>query len=317
MKRLVNRPPKLTLIDDTISNQVAPPSEQSQAAMDDRHVQDMSHTILADRGIVSVTGDDPKSFLQGLITNDVSRVTPGKAAYAALLSPQGKILVDFLATEVETANGRGLYLDCPLSLSAELVKRLTIYRLRARIDIADMSTRLRAGAAWGTGSESWRPPGYVAAFPDPRNDALGWRFIGTFDPAVPEDAGRYEGHRIALGVPKGGADFAYGETFPHDANLDLIHGVDFKKGCFVGQEVVSRVEHRGTARKRIVRVHFTGLPPAVGTEIIAGGMTIGTFGSAVAGTGLAMIRTDRAEEAISMRQPLIAGATELSLTPAD
>jgi folate-binding protein YgfZ len=285
--------------------------------MENRHTQDMLHAILGDRGIVVVAGDDAKSFLQGLVTNDVAGLVPGQAAYAALLSAQGKILADFLVTEAEAEKGGGLYLDCPLSLAGDLVKRLTVYKLRARITIADASARLRVGAAWGAGGEAWRPDDAVAVFRDPRDGALGWRCIGAFDAANEASAAeRYEAHRIGLGVPKGGADFAYGETFPHDANLDLLHGVDFKKGCFVGQEVVSRVEHRGTARKRIVRVHFAGPPPAPGTAIVAGDTEIGTFGSATAGTGLAMIRTDRAEEAVSAHVPLIAGGVELALAPA-
>lgn len=285
--------------------------------MEHHPVQDMCRAILGDRGIVIVAGEDAKSFLQGLVTSDVSGLVPGRAAYTALLSPQGKILVDFLVTEAETEKGGGLYLDCPLSLTGDLVKRLTIYRLRARITIADASARLHVGAAWGAGAEAWRPAELVAAFQDPRDGALGWRFIGVFDAAGGGgSAERYEARRIALGVPKGGVDFAYGETFPHDANLDLLHGVDFKKGCFVGQEVVSRVEHRGTARKRIVRVHFAGPAPAPGTEIVAGGAAIGTFGSATAGTGLAMIRTDRTEEAVAAHLPLVAGGVELALAPA-
>lgn len=285
--------------------------------MENRHTQDILHTILGDRGIVVIVGEDAKSFLQGLVTNDVAGLVPGQAAYAALLSAQGKILADFLVTEAEAEKGGGLYLDCPLSLAGDLVKRLTVYKLRAKITIADASARLRVGAAWGAGGEAWRPDDAVAVFRDPRDGALGWRCIGAFDAANEASAAeRYEAHRIGLGVPKGGADFAYGETFPHDANLDLLHGVDFKKGCFVGQEVVSRVEHRGTARKRIVRVHFAGPPPASGTAIVAGDTEIGTFGSATAGTGLAMIRTDRAEEAISAHVPLVAGGVELALAPA-
>jgi hypothetical protein len=285
--------------------------------MENLHARNMLHATLDDRGIVVLAGDDAKGFLQGLVTNDVAGLVPGEAAYAALLSPQGKILADFLVTEVESEKGCRLYLDCPRSLAGELVKRLTIYRLRAKVTIADLSARLRVAAAWGAGSEAWRPDGAVAAYRDPRDEGLGWRCIGAFGAASDPDAGaRYEAHRIGLGVPKGGLDFAYGAAFPHDANLDLLHGVDFKKGCFVGQEVVARVEHRGTARRRIVRVHFTGPPPPPGTEIFAGDVEIGTFGSAVAGTGLAMIRTDRAEEAISAQVPLVAGRVELALAPA-
>jgi hypothetical protein len=284
---------------------------------DARH---LLHASLGDRGIIAVSGAEAKNFLQGLVTSDVLGLVPGIGAYAALLTPQGKIIVDFLMTEAGADKGGGLYLDCPSALAADLAKRLTIYRLRARICIENASERLGAAAAWGAGVEAWRPDDAVADFGDPRDENLGRRFILPLSsqPAESESGGAalYEAHRIALGIPKGGEDFAYGETFPHDANLDLIHGVDFKKGCFVGQEVVSRVEHRGTARKRILRVHFAGAPPAQGSEILAAGIAIGTFGSAADGTGLAMIRTDRAEEAISAQVPLIAQGVELALAPA-
>lgn len=287
--------------------------------MEDRHVQDSFHASLGDRGVIGIAGPDAKGFLQGLVTNEVQNLAPGGAVYAALLSPQGKILGDFLVTEAAAEKGGGLYLDCPRALAADLVKRLTLYRLRAKIMITDVSDRLRVDAAWGEAALPSRPDHAVAAFRDPRDSRLGWRFIVERDSAPTESESStagYEAHRVALGIPKGGADFAYGEAFPHDANLDLIHGVDFNKGCFVGQEVVSRVEHRGTARKRIVRVHFAGPAPAPRSEIVAGGISIGTFGSAAAGTGLAMIRTDRAEEAISAHLPLVAGGVELALAPA-
>jgi folate-binding protein YgfZ len=143
---------------------------------------------------------------------------------------------------------------------------------------------------------------------------MGWRVIGPPDEldrlgvvAGLEDA--YSAHRIALGVPEGGADYAYGDTFPHEANMDLVHGVDFKKGCYIGQEVVSRVEHRGTARKRIVRVGFSGAAPARGTGISTGELTIGQMGSSAGQEGLALVRVDRIAEA---NGNIKAGATALT-----
>jgi hypothetical protein len=288
--------------------------------MEDRKTGNMFRAFLADRGLVRIAGAEATNFLQGLVTNDISRLTSGHAVYAALLTPQGKIIVDFLVTQAPAEEGGGLYLDCPRALAPDLVKRLAIYRLRAKITIEDLSNRLRVAAAWGADAEAWQPDDIVASFRDPRETNLGRRFILSAPPISGDGdrgaAALYEAHRIALGVPKGGEDFTYGEAFPHDANLDLLHGVDFDKGCYVGQEVVSRVHHRGTARKRIVRVHFRGSPPASGSEVIAGDVTIGTMGSASAGTGLAMIRTDRAEEAISAHQPLLAQGIELALAPA-
>ena len=288
--------------------------------MEDRHASELFRATLSDRGLVRVGGTEAKSFLQGLVTNDILTLVPGEARYAALLTPQGKIIVDFLVTEAATEKDGGLFLDCPGALAADLVKRLSLYRLRAKIALADASDPFRVTVAWGVGAQAWQPDGAVAAFSDPRKAGLGRRFIV---PAASSIADRstdaavlYEAHRIALGVPKGGEDFTYGETFPHDANLDLLHGLDFKKGCYIGQEVVSRVEHRGTARKRIVRVHFKGAPPPPGSEITAGEVALGTMGSAQAGTGLAMIRTDRAEEAISAQVPLVGGGVELALAPA-
>jgi folate-binding protein YgfZ len=137
----------------------------------------------------------------------------------------------------------------------------------------------------------------------------------TSNPAATADD--YEGHRIRCGVPKGGVDFAFGDTFPHDADMDLIHGVDFRKGCYIGQEVVSRVEHRGSARKRIIPVSLRGTAPAPGSEIRAGEIVIGTMGSAAGDRGLAMIRTDRAEEALAAGLQLIAGTSIVELMPAD
>ena len=145
------------------------------------------------------------------------------------------------------------------------------------------------------------------AFADPRHDALGWRIL------VPEelkqkvadligaelvDSDAYEAHRIAAGVPRGGLDFMYGDAFPHETNMDRLHGVDFDKGCYVGQEVVSRMQHRGTARTRIVRVVLDGFSPETGATVLAGDKPVGTMGSTAGGNGLALLRTDRVADAL-------------------
>jgi folate-binding protein YgfZ len=158
-------------------------------------------------------------------------------------------------------------------------------------------------------------------YPDPRLPELGLRCISPREPsnaadafgAELVDAAAYETHRIELGVPAGGPDFAYGDAFPHEADMDQLHGVDFQKGCYVGQEVVSRMEHRGSARTRVVPVAVAGAAPATGTVVTAAGKPVGVMGSAVAGRGLASLRLDRVDEALAGGAPLLAGSVELRL----
>ena len=254
---------------------------------------------LGDRGVVSVSGEDAPEFLQGLLTNDVLGLAHGQARYAALLSPQGKILFDFLVVRIEG----GFYLDCPADQAQALAKRLGFYRLRAKVVIADVS----ADHGIVCGFALPIPPG---GYGDPRHADLGWRMIVPLA-NVPEagDMAPYEARRIELGVPKGGVDFAFGDTFPHEANLDRLHGVDFTKGCYVGQEIVSRVEHRGLARKRIVPLLYHGEAPVLGTPVMAGDVVLGVMGSHAAGHGLAMLRLDRLAEAAGTQ--LTAGGVEV------
>ena len=210
--------------------------------------------LLDDRGVLSVDGEDAAGFLQGLVTNDVERLGEGEARYAALLTPQGKILFDMLVVRTPARAGAAFLIDCAAGQAADLARRLGFYKLRAKVSIADASADLAVVAYW---SEKPDLASDAALYPDPRDSRLGWRAILPRDQALAvgdEHAPTYEALRIAAGVPKGGVDFVYGDAFPHDANFDLLHGVDFAKGCYVGQEVVSRMEHRGTARKRVVRV---------------------------------------------------------------
>lgn len=267
----------------------------------------MGSAFLDDRGIVELVGQDARALLQRLITNDVAGLRPGQARYAALLTPQGKILVDFIVVDATPDGGTDRFLlDCPAGLAADLAKRLALYRLRAKLDIRDLSATSGVTVHWPDG------PGIA----DPRHVGLGTRIVGARAETVSGTAERaaYDALRIALGVPEGGRDFAYGDAFPHDANLDRLGGVDFAKGCYVGQEVVSRVHHRGTARKRIVLVTFDGAAPAAGAEITAGGVTIGTMGSSVEGRGLATLRIDRAQEAAALGAPAVAGAVALAVS---
>jgi hypothetical protein len=278
----------------------------------------MKAALLPDRGVVKVAGEDARKFLNGLITSDIGKVTPASAGFAALLTPQGKIIVDFILAEAPPADGGGFFLDCPRALAPALVQRLNFYKLRAKVMVEDLSETLGVLAVW----DGARSTEYGLCAPDPRLPELGLRCMlpphlageaaadlgaTLLDPAI------YEAHRIALGVPRGGLDFIYGDAFPHETDMDQLGGVDFDKGCFVGQEVVSRIEHRGTARNRVVPVAFDGFAPEAGTPVGAGEKNLGTFGSSAQGRGVAMLRLDRVADALAAGQPLVAGGVEMRL----
>jgi len=266
---------------------------------------------LRDREIVRVSGSAARTFLQGLITNDIDKAKPGSAIYAGLLTPQGKILFDFFVVPAED----GFLLDVANAKAAELMQRLGFYKLRAQVEIVE-DPSFTVAASW---ESSPRLPEGAIAYADPRLPALGHRIllpagtsVGSLACALATED-EYNAKRIALGVPEGGSDYAYGDAFPHEALFDQLAGVDFKKGCFVGQEVVSRMEHRSTARKRIVGVEGEGPLPPPGTEITAGGNPIGTLGSVSGASGLALLRLDRAEEAQAAGLPLRAGEVTIAL----
>ena len=308
---------------------------------------------LADRGVVSVGGPDAKGFLDGLLTCDMDRVAPGRARFGALLTPQGKILFDFIVHEASRrrrrlpprraealrarprqaarllqaagqGDGRGrvgaLRGARGLGRRAEAGRagrprlgRSAPARPRLAGDLAP-SPRVR-GEGWGEGGQgdepqSWRP-GAIGRFP--RRDALRRH---PLTPALSPRAGRggsfrptaYHAHRIALGVPEGGRDFLFGDAFPHEALMDQLHGVDFDKGCYVGQEVVSRMQHRGTARSRIVPlVYLDGFATEPGVEVTAGERVIGKAGTGANGRGLALLRLDRAADALAAGETIRAG----------
>ncbi|HLH50008.1 MAG TPA: folate-binding protein [Roseiarcus sp.] len=266
-------------------------------------------TLLPDRSVLSVAGDDAASFLHGLVTSDVESLAAGQARFAALLTPQGKILFDFF---IYRAPEEAVFLiDCPSQNAGDLAKRLGFYRLRAKVTIADLGAEKAVAVCWTDPPQA--ADGLV--FADPREARLGFRAILPRAAAPALDQARidqYEAHRIALGAPKGGVDFVYGDAFPHDANMDLLHGVDFDKGCYVGQEVVSRMRHRGGVRKRVVRVKLAQSAPGVGTPILAGESTIGALGSTAGGEGLALLRIDRLAEAQQAGRPLTANGVALS-----
>ncbi len=282
----------------------------------------MKAAFLPDRGVVKVTGEDARNFLNGLVTTDLTQLAPGLGRFGALLTPQGKIIVDFLITEAPSGHGGGFLIDCPRPLAKGLADKLGFYKLRAKVAVENLSDSLGVIAAWD-GEPAMKPD---LAFRDPRDAALGWRILAPQDLAQKVadligaelvDSAAYEAHRIATGVPRGGLDFIYGDAFPHETNMDRLHGVDFDKGCYVGQEVVSRMQHRGTARTRTVRVTLDGAPPEAGSAVLAGDKPVGTMGSTSGQNGLALIRTDRVTDALDAGLALTAGGLGIRLADPD
>lgn len=278
-------------------------------------MQSNAMVLLADRGVVRVAGADAESFLDNLVTNDVTGMSPGVARFAALLTPQGKVLVDFLV--VRTADG--FLLDVARDKAADLVKRLALYKLRAKVEIADLSGAARV---WSDVAQSQAG---LVVFADPRHEGLGTRAIEVREataatsklapPSSSDAQTALAAQRIALGVPEGGKDFALGDAFPHEANMDRLNGVSFTKGCFVGQEVVARMQHKTVVRKRVVRIDAKSALTS-GTEVKAGDAVIGTLGSVAGTTGLALLRLDRAIEALDKGEAIMAGSQPVTVDAA-
>ncbi|PNG24964.1 YgfZ/GcvT domain-containing protein [Methylocella silvestris] len=270
-------------------------------------------SFLADRGVVRLLGAEAEKFLQRLITNSVLSIAPGESRFSALLSPQGKLMFDFFVLPLPEGPEAGYYFDCVRAQAPDLVKRLNLHKMRAKIGIEDLSESLGVAAL----TEGEAPSGIGAlAYRDMRAPGMGERVIASREALAriaDSDESTYEARRIAAGVPRGGRDFVYGDAFVQDVNLDWLNGVDFKKGCYVGQEVVARVHYRKSAKKRIVKFSFEGEPPAPGVEIAAGGPPLGQVGSISGSEGLAMIRLDRLEDAKAAGAVVKAGETPIAV----
>jgi tRNA-modifying protein YgfZ len=238
---------------------------------------------LKSRALIGVEGPEWRGFLQGLVTQDVETLAPGEARFAALLTPQGRLLYDLFLV----GRDDGVWLDCLAEAREALIQRLTIYRLRAKVQIAADDTPVFA--AWG------EDPG-VGWIADPRLPALGWRGYGGGLANPNADESTYDAHRLALGVP-GPADWGSDATYPLEADFDLLNGVDFKKGCFVGQETTSRMKRRGTIKSRMLPIVFAGPAPKVGSEILAGTLRAGEVLSGIEGRAMALLRLDRLDRA--------------------
>lgn len=238
---------------------------------------------LHSRALIAVGGADWRGFLQGLITQDVETLAPGEARFGALLTPQGRLLFDLFVI----GRAEGCWLDCERGRRAALLQRLTIYRLRAKVDLAPDEAPILA--AWGAA-----PPGQGWT-PDPRLAALGWRGYGL-DVETNAAEADYDSHRLALGAP-GPADWGEDAAYPLEADFDLLSGIDFHKGCFVGQETTSRMKRRGSIKSRMLPITFEGPPPPPGAEILAGTLRAGEVRSGEAGRAMALVRLDRIEGA--------------------
>ncbi len=275
----------------------------------------MKIALLPDRGVLRVSGADAAKLLSGVITNDMARLDDAQALHTGLLSPQGKILFDFFVVK----NADGFLIETARAAVGGLKQRLEMYRLRAAAEIDDVSADYSVAAAWDIGADEASHSRHTIVFADPRHAALGLRYLASLasnwrrdlegaEVATRED---YDAHRIALGVPEAGRDFAIGDTFPHEALYDQTQSVSFKKGCYVGQEVVSRMQHKSVVRKRVTRI--SGGTLTSGGEIKLGEVAIGTVGSVANGKGLALLRLDRVVEALDKGLPLTAGGSPIEV----
>jgi folate-binding protein YgfZ len=238
---------------------------------------------LTSRALIGVAGPDWRPFLQGLISNDVEQLGPGAMRFAAMLTPQGRLLFDMFVTATED----GCRLDVEAGQREDLLRRLMIYRLRAKVEIAPLDGTVCA--LWGQGEA---PPGWIA---DPRLDALGFRGVDLAPPpgAAEADEEAWHAHRLALGAPDPARDCRSDKTYPIEADFDLLNGIDFRKGCFVGQETTSRMKRRGGIRSRMLPIAFEGPAPAFGEEVLAGELRAGEVLSGGEGRAMALLRLDR------------------------
>ncbi|MBX5228899.1 folate-binding protein YgfZ [Rhizobium sp. NLR9b] len=262
----------------------------------------MPAVFLKDRSLLSVGGADAQSFLQNLITTDVISLGADEARPGALLTPQGKILFDFMVWQ----DGDGYLIETDAGQCEALAKRLTMYKLRAAITLTTVAEN-GITVCWGEDADS------IGGARDSRFAKAGVplrRRAGRHGDDAPS---LYDALRIRHGIVTSGSDFALQDAFPHDVLMDLNDGLSFKKGCYVGQEVVSRMQHRGTARRRVVTVSAATTLPQMGTQITAAGKPVGTLGSVEGGSGLAIVRIDRAGAAMAEGTPLLAGQTPVSL----
>ena len=290
------------------------------------------YIALADRGVLALRGADVRAFLQGLISNDVERIRADQAAYAALLTPQGKFLFDFFIAQ----HGEALLLETELARLADLQRRLMMYRLRSKVEIEDASAGFVVAALIGEGvagalglparAGACRALDQGLAFVDPRLARMGARALLPSQSAAAiltglglDEAPRaaYERLRLGLGVPDGSRDLIVEKATLLESGFEELNGVDFGKGCFVGQELTARMKFRGLVRKRLLPVTFVGATPAPGAIIRLGEREAGEMRSGVDGHGLALLRLEHVAKARESGIPLVADGTEIVPTAPD
>jgi folate-binding protein YgfZ len=268
-------------------------------------------SLLEDRAVLALGGAEAGDFLQGLITNDMASCADGRAIYATLLTPQGKILFDFF---VVADSKDQLLIDCAAAHAADLTKRLKLYRLRAKVEIASRP-ELAVAALWGDGDAS-KIFHEIVRFADPRQPALGQRMIAERDVLARAVSGfplgDYHAHRLALGIPDS-ADLTPDSVFALDAGLEELNGVSFRKGCYIGQEVTARMKHRASARRRFLIAEVEGALPPAGTPLESGSREIGVLATGIDSRALALVRLDRLAEAQSTHAPIVAGTHSITL----
>ncbi len=279
---------------------------------------DEAYIVLEDRGVVLLQGAEACDFLQDLVSNDVTKAKGKTAVYAALLNPQGKYLHDFFVFPL----GDGLALDCERERLLDLMRRLNIYRLRAKVTISDASERFQVVALPGARSAPRLDQSEGALYADPRLAELGWRAVlppADMDKVLVaagyrrSGAEAFDALRLSLGVPDGSRDMIVDKAFLLESNFEELNGVDFDKGCYVGQENTARQKHRGTIRRRLMPVDIDGPAPAPETPIRLGAVDVGSMRSSHDGKGMAMLRLEYVEKASDSGEPLV--ADEARLTP--
>ena len=272
--------------------------------------EQLKTTIDDSRTALRVEGPEALTFLQGLVTNDVAKAGPSVGVYAALLNPQGKLLADFIIWRPEETQ---FLIDVAAAFSADLQKRLTLYKLRAAVEIAP-APQYQIRLYWPERTAAPSQEGYGG--PDPRDAALGWRYLASTDAradAAAHDASieDWEQLRLSLGVPASARDLRANDAYPLEYGFERLNGVDFKKSCFVGQEIVARMKHKAELKKGLHRVAIEGPAPAPGADILSDGKPAGTLGSARDGVGLALLRFDRADGALTVGDAVISKAERI------
>ncbi|QDB98951.1 MULTISPECIES: CAF17-like 4Fe-4S cluster assembly/insertion protein YgfZ [Phyllobacteriaceae] len=270
----------------------------------------MPSALLKDRTVILVSGPDAEHFLQNILTTDLDGLAPGEARPGALLTPQGKILFDFL---ISHAGDNTFRLDCRADVADDFIRRLMLYRLRAKADISKQE-QVFVSVEWDDDSSASQSDS-ISVIDGRFADGSVRRRYGQ--QAGDGDIGAWHALRIASGVAESGSDYQLGDAFPHDILLDQAGGIGFQKGCYVGQEVVSRMQHRGTARRRVLLVLADGPLPLPCTELTVDGRGVGTLGSSAGRNGLAIARIDRVKAAMDERKEILAGDVAVSLSIPD